>query len=144
LTDSKQKSKHKGCLPLVRAVFGAVDARVRLPMMQLVAALLALLLLQTCTCVTSPSPVIAKYGIVLPAQHGSPMLGHGIAQREQPAVGLLCRLRGGASDPVSSLPMRQGSSIEKEKPAASEVEAARCVVATQNKNASAKMRVPCI
>jgi len=125
------KEQAQSLLKGVYRLFGAVDARLRLPMMRLVAALLALLLLQTCTCVTSPSPVIAKYLIVLPTEHGSPMLGHGIAQREQPAVGLLCHLRGGAGDPGSSLPMRQGSSIEKEKPASSEVEAARCVLATQ-------------
>lgn len=100
-----------------------------LTLMRLVATLLAFL--QT-TCVASASPSVARdRGTGLSRGRPAPPSTPGIAlvKRKPRVVGLLCRLRGGgASDPVPTLPMRQGSTIEKEKQAASEVEAASLLV----------------
>ena len=74
-----------------------------------------LLILIVQSCVTSP---------LLPprrATRSSSLRGSVLERRELRVGGLLCRLRGG-----SSLPVRQGSTIEKEKQAGSEVESARC------------------
>lgn len=72
-----------------------------------------LLILIVQSCVTSP---------LLPprrATRSSSLRGSVLERRELRVGGLLCRLRGG-----SSLPVRQGSTIEKEKQAGSEVESA--------------------
>lgn len=88
--------------------------------LRLVAAVLALVVP---SCVTSPPPAAARGGDLSPMARmwASPLdLGRVGGTLRQP--GILCRLRGG-----TSLPARQGSLIEKERPAESEVAAARSV-----------------
>lgn len=103
--------------------------------LRLVAAVLALVVP---SCVTSPPPAAVRGGDWAPtvrpgagappgAMRGNRNGGHSGARvcagRDLRQPGLLCRLRGGAA-----LPARQGSTIEKEKAADSEVAAARSLL----------------
>ena len=116
--------------------------------LRLVAAVLALVVP---SCVTLPPPAAVRGGDWAPtvrpgagappgAMRGNRNGGHSGARvcagRDLRQPGLLCRLRGGAA-----LPARQGSTIEKEKAADSEVAAARSFFSFRG--AASRARIAC-
>lgn len=86
------------------------------------------------SCVPSPPGAGHSRDVpsILPSAHRVLRgCSHAVWARVLP-VAMPCRLRGGAN-----IPFRQGSTIEKEKQAASEVEAARCVQGSWRSSAHA-------